>query len=86
MEVTGRRVYPNEEGRLPAMGQGDYGQHSNGTWYAFPPSENAGLGNLGNHEVEEHDDGTITVSPSILIHSDTQEWHGYLKRGVWMEC
>lgn len=38
------------------------------------------------HEVEEHDDGTITIEPrpgnsnSIL---SPQGWHGWLYRGVW---
>lgn len=92
MPVTGKRVYPDEDGYLPSMGPGDYGQHSNGTWYAFPPSvnagsANAGLGNLSTHKVEEHGDSTITVSPSILIHKGrSNEWHGYLKKGIWTEC
>jgi hypothetical protein len=41
---------------------------------------------LDEHEVTEHDDGTITVSPSILIHGGERmkdEFHGYLKHGVW---
>lgn len=35
----------------------------------------------------EHDDGTITTSPSILAHpaADAPGWHGYLERGVWRE-
>ena len=35
-----------------------------GIWYLYMPG--CGLGNLANHEVTEHEDGTITVSPSIL--------------------
>jgi hypothetical protein len=36
------------------------------------------------HEVVEHDDGTITVSPSILhILGNGNRWHGYLVRGEW---
>lgn len=32
------------------------------------------------------EDGTITVSPSILIsHWEGRSWHGYLERGVWRE-
>jgi hypothetical protein len=48
------------------------------------PEPGFGMGNLRNHEVTEHEDGTITVSPSILCtgHFDKQ-WHGYLERGVW---
>lgn len=41
----------------------------------------------------EHNDGTITTSPSILAHPivftgdepDVGGWHGYLERGVWRE-
>lgn len=54
-------------------------------WYATTPN---GLGgNLGSHKVVEHEDGTITVSPSILVTGAPDEsWHGYLERGVWREC
>jgi hypothetical protein len=40
------------------------------------------------HTITEHEDGTITVSPSILrypLAGDTG-WHGYLERGVWRTC
>lgn len=48
---------------------------------------NGHTGNLANHDVTEHDDGTITVSPSILVENSNGEgWHGYLERGVWREC
>ena len=47
-------------------------------------------------DLTEHDDGTITLSPSILAHPtstlgeddqkvDLPGWHGYLERGVWRE-
>ncbi len=44
-------------------------------------------GRLGVHEVVEHEDGTITVSPSILCdpRGDHPGWHGYLENGVWRE-
>lgn len=38
------------------------------------------------HNITEHDDGTITVSPSILrksTHDGDPGWHGYLECGVW---
>ncbi len=35
------------------------------------------------HAITEHEDGTITVSPSIYDAPDG--WHGYLERGVWRE-
>jgi hypothetical protein len=31
-------------------------------------------------EITEHDDGTISVQPSIM---DPGGWHGFLDRGVW---
>lgn len=46
-------------------------------------------GTFSGHEVVEHEDGTITVSPSILIEYPWGPkqvkitWHGFLKRGVW---
>lgn len=74
---------------------GEYGKSLvNGRWYACTP--NGHLGNLGGHDVTEHDDGTITVFPSILISEQRQDergtwtdrelWHGYLERGVWRSC
>lgn len=37
----------------------------------------------------EHDDRTVTTSPSILMHPtpglDDAGWHGFLERGVWRE-
>lgn len=42
------------------------------------------LGWLAKHDVEEHEDGTITVTPSILVNRPPdQQWHGFLTRGVW---
>lgn len=47
------------------------------------------MGSLSAHEVMEHADGTITVSPSILITGEDGNgairWHGYLENGVWRE-
>ena len=51
------------------------------TWFAYCP---AGVGSLGGHDVTEHEDRTITVSPSILVTGE-DEWHGYLERGIWRE-
>ena len=47
------------------------------------------LGNLSQHDVTEHEDGTITVSPSILVTqpgNDLVRRHGFLKRGLWYPC
>lgn len=55
----------------------------NYAWYGMTPTGR--MANLTNHEVVEHDDGTITVSPSILVSNNDESWHGYLERGVWRE-
>lgn len=86
--MTGKRVYPNAEGHL-LLGEGEYGRNANdGQWYARPPGNHTGC--LAQHEVTEHEDGTITVSPSILVTSydgDCQiQWHGFLVRGEWRAC
>ena len=39
------------------------------------------VGACRDHAVTEHEDGTITVSPSIFDAPDG--WHGWLERGVW---
>jgi hypothetical protein len=46
------------------------------------------MGNLRAHNVVEHEDGTITVTPSILTtmeHKGMQR-HGYLTKGMWRDC
>lgn len=84
--MQGHRVYAKDD-EHPGLKEGDYAfdpilKH----WVVRPPG--CDMGDLGNHEVIEHEDGTITVSPSILVvYSDDQGrdgmWHGYLERGVW---
>lgn len=85
--MQGRRIYPDESGHLQ-FSEGDYGQQPNGDWMARPPG--CHLGSLKAHTVVEHEDGTITVSPSILLtdyddDGKEKKWHGYLERGVWRE-
>jgi hypothetical protein len=86
--MQGKRVYA--QGKDFWLKPGEYGKNPvDGTWYSVTP--NGHWGNLSNHGVTEHEDGTITVSPSILVTSyDDEEnkkttWHGYLERGVWRE-
>ena len=81
------RRYVKDE-RL-SLGEGDYGKDINGVWYARPPGMHTGC--LSRHEVIEHDDGTITVTPSILVSGtntkdEPAKWHGYLTKGEWSEC
>lgn len=82
--MKGNRVEPKDGDLL--LKEGEYGKHPiDGNWYARPPG--AGMANLKNHQVTEHEDGTITVSPSILVTwslaEEKKSWHGFLERGVW---
>ena len=71
---------------LHELQPGEYGKNTLGVWHCRPPWQHAG-GCLARHTVVEHEDGTITVSPSILIEQPPLgTWHGYLERGVWREC
>jgi hypothetical protein len=83
--TPGRRVPVSPHQLRP----GEYCKFTNDVWYCRPPWEH-GIGCLSNHKVTEHEDGTITVSPSILITAGPEDarvsWHGYLERGVWREC
>ena len=80
--MVGKRVYPDKDGSL-LLAEGDYGKTDAGGWMARPPGNHTG--DLSQHDVTEHEDGTITVSPSILITGE-HTWHGYLEKGVWREC
>ena len=87
--MQGKRVYPNDEGFL-ILEAGEYGKDpTDGEWYMRPPPKEgffSGKGRLSAHTVIEHEDGTITVSPSILVYGHHgRQWHGYLERGVWRE-
>ena len=89
MNTAGRRVYPGPDGELPHMEPGDYGKDAQGRWFALPPDTDYGGGygcylNQPGHgwQVEEHHDGTISVTPSIHV-SPPNGWHGFLEYGVW---
>ncbi len=84
-EMTFLRTYPDEDGHL-FLPEGTYGKDPDGIWYIRFQGENADLtGNLTKHDVIEHDDGTITVSPSILCLNAEHRVHGYLERGIWRD-
>jgi hypothetical protein len=80
--VGARRDFTDSE----LLNPGEYGRLSvNGQWYAETPNGHGA--NLSRHTVTEHEDGTITVSPSILVSNHTGAlWHGHLVQGVWEEC
>ena len=77
MGTPGRRVH-GFDGPHQLM-SGEYGKWDD-TWWASTP--NGLAANLAGHEVTEHADGTITVSPSILV---TDGAAGHLERRVWRE-
>jgi len=78
--------------RIQSMGDLDTSQISywkdEAGWWIYLPG--CGGGVLSQHTVEEHADGTITVSPSILMRGHDNgtptEKHGYLTKGEWRDC
>lgn len=78
----GRRL---PDGGHPSIAPGDYWKDDDGVWWCYPPGEGHGAGMLTDHTVEEHEDGTITVRPSILM-TGRNAYHGFLERGVWREA
>ena len=84
-DVVGTVVVPDDPQ------PGDYWRHRFSAewpweWWAIVPVTGASAAALGDHDVVEHDDGTITVSPSILVdRSHGPPWHGWLVGGLWQE-
>lgn len=88
--MIGRR-FDNPGGVLPEPG--DYGRDAIGAWYGCSPNGHGA--NLSAHQVVEHEDGTITVTPSIGIGNRMKEdgvtpdlnlYHGFLERGIWRDA
>lgn len=76
--MVGRRL-PDDGFTFHSMKPGDYGR-LRGHWAICTPVEGAGWPLDGRWTVFEHEDGTITVNPSI---HEIGIWHGWLKRGIW---
>jgi len=60
-------------------------------WFLRPPSwriRQAVMIDPAIHSVEEHEDGTITVTPSISYSTPDRDdyWQGWLTHGVWISC
>jgi hypothetical protein len=107
--LQGRRVEwrPGFTGGFGGAGRGDRGDYclvppaidprGDGVWYVIDPDNRVGAIVPSVHQVREHDDGTITVQPSLACraadgHSPTGDivpsagkegWHGWLRAGVW---
>lgn len=87
--MTGRRRDLTEWSwtEADAPQPGDYGKQPDGQWYCVTPSGR--FGGLTQHAVIENLDGTITVSPSILVSEprvDDLPWHGWLIKGEWTQA
>jgi hypothetical protein len=101
--MKGRRIYPTDFSSLEGIEPGDYWKNPDHGWFAACPISVTGIPATGNdlllatlckHTVIEHEDGTITVNPSILVGGnysgiasrewvDKHTWHGWLERGEW---
>lgn len=97
--MIGRRIFPDAEGCFPALQPGDYMLAKRATPYEaalllyWPPG--AELGPWRAHpdkKITEHDDGTLSVTPSILcVYAKLEpgrpgSWHGFLDKGIWRKC
>ncbi len=95
-EITqGTRVFSNAEGWLKGeelYKPASYGRATNplvigrsaGWWTVTAPNGDACSLDPAVHQVVEHDDGTITVSPSIdMSRIKPSGWHGFLVNGVF---
>ncbi len=74
-------TYEPHERMEPGGYRREHDSHT-GRWHWTICDPRGHIGRIDNHTVTEHEDGTITVEPSIL---DANEggWHGYLRCGVW---
>jgi hypothetical protein len=72
---------------------GDYWKNpEDGFWVLIAPNGISGRLNPKIHTITQHDDGTITVTPSIVFDKSNPQpqdhlsyWHGHLERGVWRQ-
>ena len=91
--IVGKRA---DSTSISLLKPGEYTKFD-GAWFSRDPWDDETwpprLSGLAKHDVVEHEDGTITVSPSILQQggyrldgTKKDDWHGYLERGVWRSC
>lgn len=101
--MKGRRIEnPDNYTSVPIVEPGDYWKDKDGHWQvAAPvPQDDDGfllIADVSTWTVTEHDDGTITVSPSIFWGAGgypnsppewaaAHRWHGWLEHGIWREA
>jgi hypothetical protein len=81
--IQGKRV-DKEPHQLES---GEYCFWHNGWWGRVPDDRADMIANLANHKIIDNADGTISVTPSILVSSwKGISWHGYLTNGQWVVC
>lgn len=88
-ELQGRRIpYSNEDFPPDIRGfePGDYLviEHNSlrrEVWFKDPFGK---VGRATKHTIDLHDDGTVSVHPSIADDRFEDGWHGYLTKGVWL--
>ena len=82
--LEGRRLRDGAEGDgYESVQPGDYWKPAGrpeGEWWFRDPVGN--IGRVSKHTVAEHEDGTITVTPSIADEGEAT-FHGWLTKGVW---
>lgn len=86
--LQGRRVYPDEDGEFSGMNPGEYG-FAKDRWLMCLPTGIIATVTNKIWKITEHEDGTITVHPSILTTSREDpglNWHGFLVKGVFRSC
>ncbi len=88
--MTGRRLPDNTD--LMKMVAGDYAKVTDWPnpgdkpfFVGRAPTGEGGTFARTQHTFVEHDDGAITVTPSIWFNMP-KGWHGFLERGVWRQA
>ena len=80
--MNGRRLPDGSP--IADLEPGDYARRGSRWWVRLPLEDGRGLAQPLTENVwtvTEHDDGSITVTPSIRC--TFTGWHGYLEHGVW---
>lgn len=83
--IPGIRLYTMKDDWSDLV-DGAYYKLPSGDWAIRPPGAPYGTLSPTIHTITEHEDGTITVAPSILIRArpdGSMGWHGYLEHGQW---
>lgn len=87
--LQGKRIY-SESGEEFPRNPGEYMKQEDGTWLLCLPTGIHGTINDKIWKIEEHEDGAITVSPSISTKATgadkRYDWHGFLEKGVFRSC